>query len=132
MTQRNIDVMDIIVDKIAEGEKFSKALECVYAKRNVAIPFNDDDFNVGLDTLKMSMRTTNALRMAGAYTINDVLDVHRNIALSKVRNLGMKSCIELLETILDYCWDRMDNDERTMFLIDTVERNSDNIREEIA
>lgn len=132
MTQRNIDVMDIIVGKLAEGEKFSSALGHVYTKRNVAIPFNDDDFNVGLDTLKMSMRTTNALRMAGAYTINDVLDVHRNISLKNVRNLGAKSGIELLETILDYCWDRMTNDERTDFLIDTVERNSDNIRAEIA
>ena len=132
MTQRNIDVMDIIVDKLADGEKFSKALEYVYTKRNVAIPFNDDDFNVGLDTLKMSMRTTNALRMAGAYTINDVLDVHRNITFKNIRNLGTRSCIELLETILDYCWDRMTNDERTLFLIDTVERNSDNVRAEIA
>ena len=128
MTQREIDVMDMIVNKMADGERFSKALECVYTKRNVAIPFNDNDFDVGLDTLKMSMRTTNALRAAGARTINDVLDVHRNISLSKVRNLGTKSCVELLETILDYCWDRMTNDERTMFLIDTVERNSDNLR----
>lgn len=132
MTQRNIDVMDIIVSKMAEGKRLSKALECVYVKRNVVIPFNDEDLNVGLDGLKMSMRTTNALRTTGARTINDVLDIHHNISLKKVRNLGSKSCIELLETILDYCWDRMDNDERTMFLIDTVERNSDNIRAEIA
>lgn len=132
MTQKNIDVMDIIVSKMVEGEKFSKALEYVYTKRNVAIPFNDEDFDVRLDSLKMTMRTTNALRMAGANTINDVLDIHRNISFSKVRNLGNRSCIELLETILDYCWDRMSNDERTLFLVDTVERNSDNIRAEIA
>jgi DNA-directed RNA polymerase alpha subunit len=132
MTQRNIDVMDIIVNKMVEGEKLSKALEYVYTKRKVAIPFNDEDFDVGLDTLKMTMRTTNALRAVGAYTINDVIEVHQRISLKNIRNLGRKSGIELLETILDYCWDRMDNNERTLFLIDTVERNSDNIREGIA
>lgn len=132
MTQRNIDVMDIIVNKMVEGEKLSKALEYVYTKRKVAIPFNDEDFDVGLDTLKMTMRTTNALRSVGAYTINDVIEVHQRISLKNIRNLGRKSGIELLETILDYCWDRMDNNERTLFLIDTVERNSDNIREGIA
>ena len=132
MTQKNIDIMDIIVDKLADGDRLSKALEYVYVKRNVVIPFNDDDLNVGLDTLKMSMRTTNALRAIGARTINDVLDIHRNISLKKVRNLGTKSCIELLETILDYCWDRMTKEDKTEFLIDTVERNSDNVRAEIA
>lgn len=132
MTQRNIDVMDVIVSKMAEGAKLSEAMQFVYNKRSVAIPFRDETFDVSLDILNMSNRTVNALMRAKTRTIHDVLDMYGGNKFDKIRNFGRLSQIELLESILDYCWSKMDNDERVNFLIDIVERNQNYIREEIA
>ena len=124
MTQKDIDVMDLLVSKIAEGSKLSKALKLVYKKRNIAIPFNEEMFNVKLDSLGMSVRTMNALAFVGAKTINDVIVISNDITFRKIRNFGRISQVELLETILDYSWEHMSKKERAAFLIDTVDRNS--------
>lgn len=131
MTQRNIDVMDIIVSKMAEGAKLSKALKLVYNKRNVFIPYIEDNMDIDIRNLGMTSRTTNALLRNGIRTITDIIDFCTEQKITKVKNLGVSSGIEVFETILDYCWDHMNNDERTNFLIDTIERNSEHIREEI-
>lgn len=132
MTQRNIDVMDIIVSKMAEGAKLSKALKLVYNKRNVFVPYIEDNMDIDIRNLGMTSRTTNALLRNGIRTITDIIDFCTEQKITKVKNLGVSSGIKVFETILDYCWDHMNNDERTNFLIDTVERNSEHIREEIA
>ncbi len=132
MTQRNIDVMDIIVSKMAEGDKFSKALQRVYTKRNVVIPYNEESFRVSLMELGASSRVTNALLRARLRTVGDVVEFCKEHKITDVVNLGRNSGIEIFEAILDYCWDHMSQDERVSFLIDTVERNGEYIREEIA
>jgi DNA-directed RNA polymerase alpha subunit len=132
MTQRNIDVMDIIVSKMAEGAKFSKALKLVYNKRNVCIPYNDDTCDVSIMELGLSNRPRNALIRTKIRTIGDLVEFCNNNKLTEITNLGMGSGIEIFETILDYSWEHMTQDDRVIFLIDAVERNSNNIREEIA
>lgn len=132
MTQRNIDVMDIIVSKMAEGAKLSKALKLVYSKRNVCIPDRKEIFDVSLMDLGMTGRTTNALLRAKFRTLGEVVEFCKTEKITQVANMGKTSGIELFETILDYCWDHMDNKDREIFLIDAVERNSKYIREEIA
>jgi DNA-directed RNA polymerase alpha subunit len=132
MTQKNIDVMDIIVSKMAEGDKLSKALQRVYHKRNVVIPYNEESFSVSLMELGTSSRATNALLRARLRTIGDVIEFCKTNKITDVINLGRNSGIEVFEAILDYCWDHMSQEERVSFLIDTVERNSKYIREEIA
>lgn len=132
MTQRNIDVMDIIVSKMVEGETLSKALKLVYTKRNVAIPHKEAIYEVAVTALPMSNRTMNALMRGRLRTIGDVIEFCKCQKITEVANFGKSSGIELFEAILDYCWDHMSQKERVSFLIDTVERNSDNIRAEIA
>lgn len=132
MTQRNIDVMDIIVSKMVEGDKLSKALQRVYSKRNVVIPYNEDIFNESVMKLGMSGRITNTLLRAKLRTIGDVVEFCESQKITRIANLGRNSGIEVFEAILDYCWDHMSQEERVSFLVDTVERNSDNVREEIA
>lgn len=129
MTQRNIDVMDIIVSKMAEGAKLSKALKLVYNKRNVVIPYDENNFDVSIMELKMSNRTTNALMRARLRTIGEVVEFCNDYKITRVTNLGKQSGVEVMEAILNYCWNHMSEDERAAFLIDTVERNQDYIRE---
>jgi DNA-directed RNA polymerase alpha subunit len=104
----------------------------VYSKRNVAIPYIEGNMSESVMNLRMSSRATNALLRAGIRTINDVIDFCQANKITKIVNLGRSSGIEVFETILDYCWDHMSQEERVSFLIDTVERNSEYIREEIA
>lgn len=131
MTQKNIDVMNIIVNEMRDGIKLSKALECVYSKRNVCIPYNENYFDVLIIDLGLSRRSSNALLRARMRKLGDVIEFCKGKKITDITNLGITSGIEIFETILDYCWGRMSKDEKTSFLIDTVERNSDHIRSEI-
>lgn len=132
MTQRNIDVMDIIVSKLAEGDKLSKALQRVYSKRKVIIPYNEDNFRVSVTDIGLSSRSIRSLIRTKLMTLGDVIDFCNEHKITEIINLGKSSGVEIFETILDYCWDHMSQEERVSFLIDTVERNSKYIREEIA
>ena len=131
MTQRNIDAMDCIVDKIGEFKSISRALKCVYSKRDVEIPFNDKMFDVELSTLKMSKKAINALMRAGLKTINDVIKYTEDRSLKKIKNFGETSGVELLETILDLAWIKMTEEEKVAFLIDVVQRNEEHLRPEV-
>ena len=51
MTQKNIDIMDIIVSKMAEGDKLSKALKRVYTQRHVYIPYIEGDLDIAITEL---------------------------------------------------------------------------------
>lgn len=128
MTQKNIDVMDIIVDKMAGGAKLSKALETVYEKRRVCIPYKEENFDVLVLDLGMSNRTTNALMRARLKTLGDIINFCKGNKITEAAALGKSSGTEIFETILDYSWDCMNEKERVSFLIDTVERNSKYIR----
>lgn len=131
MTQTNINTMDLIVSKMARGKTLSKALHDVYTKRNVAIPYHEEWLECNLTSLKMSMRTTQALLRNKMTTINDVVNYTKENKITKLLTLGRISAIELFESILDYCWNHMSQKEKDRFLIDTVERNSENLRAEI-
>ena len=128
MTQREIDTMDLIVNKMVEGKKLSQALKEVYIKRNVIIPYNEDEFEVSVRDLEMSRRSTNALLRTGLKTLGDVIDYCKTHKITDIVNLGVGSGVEIFETILDYCWDQMTTSERTNFLIDTIQRNKSNVR----
>lgn len=132
MTQRNIYVMDFIVDKMAEGAKLSQVLKQVYNKRTVCIPYNEAIFGVSVMDFEMSGRSTNALKRARLDTLGDVIQFCQHHKITDITNLGKTSGIEIFETMLDYCWEHMQVKERTSFLIDVVERNSDNIRVDVA
>lgn len=128
MTQKNIDTMGVIVDKIADGEKLSKALEAVYVKRNVCIPYKEECFGVLTEDFGLSRRSTHALIRAKLKTVGDVVSFCNEKKITEIPGLGVGSGIEVFEAILDYCWDCMSSDERVSFLIDTVERNECNLR----
>ena len=76
MTQKDIYVMETIVDKLTNGCKLSAALKLMYSKRHVCIPYNETYANIQLIGLNMSMRTTNALLRGGLKTIGDVIEFY--------------------------------------------------------
>lgn len=131
MTQTNINTMDLIVSKMARGKTLSKALHEVYTKRSVAIPYHEEWMECQLTSLKMSMRTTQALLRNKMRTINDVVNYTKEHKITNLQTFGKVSAIELFSSILDYCWSNMSQKEKDRFLIDAVKRNSSNLRAEI-
>lgn len=130
MTQHNIDIMDAIVNELGYGKKISKALATVYVKRSISIPFNEDTLKVLIVNLGLTGRTTNALLRAKLFTLGDVVRYSQENKITNIKNFGVNSGMEVYEAILDTCWDHLTEERKIDFLIDTVERNSDNIRDE--
>ena len=131
MTQRNIDIMDLIVDKMAEGKTIARALKEVYVKRNVVIPFDEENLDVSVTNLGMSRKTVHALMRGRMSTLTDVVKYCEKQKITTVRLLGVSAGIETFETMLNYLWNKMSTEERTEFLIDTVQRNEGNLRKEL-
>ena len=131
MTERNIEIMDVIVDKMVAGKKLTEALKDVYVKRNVAIPFDDEDLNISVESLGMSKKTTYALMRGGLFTLADMVKYCENKKITTIRLLGMNAGLEAFETMVDYLWGNMDKQMRAEFLMDIVERNTGNLRAEL-
>ena len=131
MTRENIDVMDIIVSKMAEGDKLSKALEHVYTKRSVMIHYNDKQFDVPITNIGLSRTAIRRLIRTKLMTLGDLVEFCNANKITDIVNMGKGTGIEVFETVLDYCWSQMTAKEKELFLIDTVERNSEHIRAEI-
>lgn len=128
MTQKNIEIMDIIVTDMANGTKLSQALGKVYTKRNVAIPFNTDILSLPTTSLKISPRAINALMRGKLYTLKDIVECACDKKITTLKTFGSLLATETFEAILDYCWDNLSEDKRVDFLIDVVERNEEWIR----
>lgn len=131
MTQKNIETMDMIVSLLAQHKKISKTLKHVYYKRYLILPHNEKWYQIHVTDLGMSNRTTNALMRSHLRTVQDVIDYCQESTIKDIKTFGQAAGVELLETILDVCWDNMTEQQRVDFLIDTVERNECHLRKEI-
>ena len=128
MTQQNIEIMDRIVNELAAHKTFSQALSAVYEKRYVAIPVDDMELYTTMADLSLSTRAFNALMRSKLRNIRELVDFLEEHKATDIQNMGYGSCLNVFECILDYFWDHMDKEEKVNFLIDTVERNTENVR----
>lgn len=131
MTQKNIDTMDLIVSLLAQHKKISKTLGDVYDKRYLILPHNEKWYKIHVMDLGMTKRTTNALMRSHLTTVQDIIDYCETSSIKDIKTFGQAAGVELLETIIDVCWDNMTEKQRVKFLIDTVERNQCHLRKEI-
>ena len=68
---------------------------------------------VSVSELPLSNRAVNGLRRAQIMTIEELLDPKVN--LYRTRNLGVKSVKEIKNAVLNYCYERMDKEQRAAF-----------------
>ena len=120
--------IDTIINELAKGTKLSSALQTVYTKRKVSIPYKKEWFDADVRDLKMSTRTTCALIRAHIVTINDLMDYISFSSIKEIRNIGTYSCVEIMEKILDHAWECMNEKEKAEFLIDIVARNQHHLK----
>jgi DNA-directed RNA polymerase alpha subunit len=125
MTNTNIYAMDAIVNELANGKTISDALKTVFTKRKVRIPHNAKTFDVPVESLHMSRRTTNVLMRNKMYTLGHVVKYCENESIRSFRGAGKEVVVETMETILNYAWDHMTEAERVEFFIDTVNLNEE-------
>lgn len=128
MTEKNIEIMGRIVDEMVGGKKLSKALETVYKKRKISIPFSERTFDDKVEVLGLSNRSYNVLMRSKLYTINDVIKYRYTNSFMNLRFCGVNSAIEIIESIVDYAWKHLNNEEKAQFLIETVKANEGNLR----
>lgn len=127
MTQKNIDIMNLIIKTLEEGKTIAQTIRLIFKNPSVAIPFSNNMLDTSVTELEISVRTHNALLRNHIYTISDVIEFNKRNGITKAKGLGKGSAIDLFESILNWCWTQMTNDERMNFLIDTIERNNDKI-----
>lgn len=125
MTQVNIYAMDAIVNELANGKTISDALKTVFTKRKVRVPYNAKTFDVSVESLHMSRRTTNVLMRNKMHTLGHVVKYCENESIRSLKGAGRDTIVETMETILNYAWDHMTEEERVEFLIDTVNLNEE-------
>lgn len=127
MTQKNIDIMNLIIKTLEEGKTIAQTIRLIFKNPSVAIPFSNNMLDTSVTELEISVRTHNALLRNHIYTISDVIEFNKRNGITKAKGLGKGSAIDLFESILNWCWTQMTNDEQMNFLIDTIERNNDKI-----
>ena len=90
----------------------------------VEIGFTASMCAMSIDEINFSVRSMNALRRAGIFTIGDLIKALSGNELIKVRNLGKKSLNEIKTKTLAYGFDRLSPYDKQKFFEDLASRNS--------
>ena len=90
---------------------------------NVEIGFTASACVMSIDEINFSVRSMNALRRAGIFTIGDLIKALSGDELIKVRNLGKKSLNEIKTKLLIYGFDQLNAVDKQNFFDELVKRN---------
>ena len=97
--------------------------EVIGPKVSISIAFTKKACETNIDDIEFSVRANNALKRAGYFVIEDVVDSLANETLIHIRNLGKKTFNEIQTKILVFGYERLTEKEKQQFFVDLVERN---------
>lgn len=97
--------------------------EVIGPKVSVKVAFTKKACETNIDDIEFSVRANNALKRAGYFIIEDIVDALSNETLMHIRNLGKKTFNEIQTKILVFGYDRLSEKEKIQFFVDLVERN---------
>jgi len=97
--------------------------EVIGPKVSVSIAFTKKACETNIDDIEFSVRANNALKRAGYFVIEDIVDALSNETLIHIRNLGKKTFNEIQTKILVFGYERLTEKEKIQFFVDLVERN---------
>lgn len=89
----------------------------------VSLGYNKFDCEASIDELMLSVRSQNALRRAGIFTIGNLIDALSGEDLMKIRNLGAKSYREIKTKMLVFGYERLTQNEKRNFFSYLIENN---------
>lgn len=82
-----------------------------------------------IEDLTFSVRSQNALKRAGLFTVRDVVRALSQDELGKIRNLGRKSISEIKTRILVFGYEALGTEGRLDFFRDIIAHNPENMEE---
>ena len=97
--------------------------EVIGPKVSVSIAFTKKACETNIDDIEFSVRANNALKRAGYFVIEDIVNALSNETLIHIRNLGKKTFNEIQTKILVFGYERLTEKEKLQFFVDLVERN---------
>ena len=90
---------------------------------NVEISFSASSLAMSLDEISFSVRSMNALKRAGMFTVGDVVKILNEGDLMQVRNLGKKSMNEIKTRVLDFGFEQLPAENKRAFYETVVKLN---------
>lgn len=82
-----------------------------------------------IEDLTFSVRSQNALKRAGLFTVRDVVRALSQDELGKIRNLGRKRISEIKTRILVFGYEALGTEGRLDFFRDLIAHNPENMEE---
>lgn len=76
-----------------------------------------------IDALCFSVRSQNALKRAGFFTVGNVIDALNQDRLTGIRNLGRKSICEIKTRVLLFGFEQLSEREKIQFFHSVIELN---------
>ena len=81
----------------------------------LARPFTKRAYAASIDELMFSVRSQNALKRAGLFTVGDVVQALEANELDKIRNLGRKSIAEIKTRVTTFGFEALSGDGKRAF-----------------
>ena len=80
-------------------------------------------YETSIDDINFSVRSLNALKRAGLFTIGDVVNAIANDGLLCIRSLGRKSVNEIKTRIFAYGYDKLSAHDKLEFIRRLLSKN---------
>ena len=90
---------------------------------NVSIPISKKDMDTDISQLNLSVRAYNGLKRNGVSAIRDLVKIIETGELTSIRNLGRISISQIKTALMDYCYNQLDNNEKTAFFQNIINTN---------
>lgn len=108
----------------AEAVGLPAALQHYYGGNiRLALPFTQRACAASIDELMFSVRSQNALKRAGLFTVGDVVRVLEANELDKIRNLGRKSIAEIKTRVTTFGFEALSVDGKRAFFRSLMAEN---------
>ena len=107
---------DEIALELYQSAKENGFLDTIYEvigpKVSVSIAFTKKACETNIDDIEFSVRTNNALKRAGYFVIDDIVNALSNETLIHIRNLGKKTFNEIQTKVLVFGYERLTEKEK--------------------
>lgn len=122
MQSQNLNVLT----QTAESVGLPAALQHYYGGNiRLALPFTKRTCAASINELMFSVRSQNALKRAGLFTVGDVVQTLEANELNKIRNLGRKSTAEIKTHVTTFGFEALSSDGKRAFFHSLMAENSE-------
>ena len=110
---------DKITELLEQGVSIGYALKQVCGNQAICIPFDDEDVDVPLESLRLSTRSYNSLKREKLNTLKEVIERFGEQGWRDIKNFGKTSAMEVFDKIIEVAWNNMNDTQKKNFLAST-------------